>query len=161
MDFDDDTLIWPTLTALSQCLCEELTATGLLPGECFCGVVPGDQAAYDSDEGLAWVRLDSAYPYTSFPNRDSDLSNCGKPLAFDVEVGVLHCITAMDNAGNPATALEKFEATRRQLATMAAMRRAIICCAPENLVVLNSYTPIGPEGTLVGGSWSVTLGVEV
>lgn len=159
MDYDDDTLIWPTLVALQQCLCEELEDRDLLPGECFCGVVPGDQTAYDYSEGMAWVRLDAAYPSTAFPTRDTDLNNCGASLAFDIEVGVLHCYPNMDNSGNPASLDQKFEATRKQMATMAAMRRAILCCQGDNLIVLNSYTPI-TDALLVGGSWSLTLGVE-
>lgn len=160
MDFDDDTLIWPALQALSACLCEELESKGLLPGECFCGVLPGEVAAQDYDQGQAWVRLVDAYPYTNFPNRDTTFSNCGKPLAFDVEVGVTHCYPTLDSGGRAASQEQKFEAARLQLATMAAMRRAILCCTDDLIVVLGSYTPIGPNGNLVGGQWTVTLAVD-
>jgi hypothetical protein len=43
---------------------------------------------------------------------------------------------------------------------MAAMLRAIECClgnASAKGVALGAYTPVGPEGAVVGGTWQVTV----
>src|SRR5688572_16405444 len=42
-DYVEDDVIWPLMVRLRDCLCAELTQSGLLPGDCFCGVLPGDQ----------------------------------------------------------------------------------------------------------------------
>jgi hypothetical protein len=159
-DFTEDSEIWPLLVRLRDCLCETLTERGLMPGDCFCGIVPGQQATWDYTSGMAWVRLDSVVPSAVFPGQSFDLNNCGTTLAADVEVGVLHCTPVQNADGSPPDQLQQFGAARLQMATMAAIRAAILCCADGSDLdlILGSYDPQGPNGGLVGGAWTVSVG---
>jgi hypothetical protein len=42
---------------------------------------------------------------------------------------------------------------------MLAMRRAVVCCRESKDWVMGTYTPLGPEGGVVGGIWLVALQV--
>lgn len=154
-----DTLVWPAMTALAECLCTEIIASGL-PPTCLCGVLPGEQidASYvSSSEGMAWVRLAGAYPYQSFPNATVSGNSCVMPLAFEIEVGALWCAPVGDSRGNPPSMEAQFETAEIQVAAMAAMHRAIRCCLPTERAqsALGQYTPAGPEGGVVGGTWNL------
>lgn len=156
----EDTTIWPIMVQLSQCLCEELTARGLMPGDCFCGMFPGDNAVWDYTNGLAYVRLVDSYPSTAFPAANTTpRGSCSAMLAATLEVGLLQCAPAMSGTGVLPTQEEQFEATRLQIAGMRAMQQAIACCDLD-LVVLGTYTPQGPQGGLVGGYWQLNVAAE-
>ncbi len=157
-DYVEDDALWPLMVQLSQCLCETLTARGLMPGDCFCGVLPGDQVIHDYSSGQAWVRLANAYPSTSFPTIDTTpRGSCSAILAATLEVGVMQCTPGLTPTGNPPTQAQQFEATRLQMATMRAAHQAIVCCGIEDLI-LGQWSPTGPQGNLVGGAWLVDVG---
>jgi hypothetical protein len=149
--------VWPAMTSLISCLCQEVTASGL-PELCFCGLLPGENVPGDyvtEDGGMGWVRLVSAYPSVVFPGQDST-ATCVSPLAFELEIGLLYCAPVIDQFGEPPSVVSQFEATRVQTAAMAAMRRALVCCLRPGVdAVLGAYTPMGPEGQVVGGTWQV------
>jgi len=157
-DLIDDQGVWPRLIALRDCLCEEIEKSGL-PSVCYCEVMPGSIPVFDySDDGMAWVRLGQAFPSTIFPQQSLDLrSSCTTGLAYEVEVGIVRCPPGLDHHGRPPTAEDEFEATRIQLADMAAMRRAIQCCFKGKDAVLGAYTPIGPDEGALGGTWTVSI----
>lgn len=158
--YTEDDTIWPLMVMLQQCLCETLTIRGLMPGDCFCGVVPGDQAIQDFGTGMAWVRLANTYPTTEFPTIETALrGNCTASLAATLEVGVMQCAPSLTIGGAAPTQAQQFEATRLQMATMRAMHQAIVCCGIEEKV-LGQYEPKGPQGALVGGTWLVDVLVE-
>lgn len=155
----EDRSVWPTLTRLAACLCTELSIADL-PETCFCGVLPGDTAALDyvtDKAGMGWVRLDNAFPASSFPTQ-TVVNTCTAPLAFQIEVGTAFCApTFSDARGNPPSVAVMLDTARIQMAAMAAARRAIVCCpgiAARDLV-LGSYQPFGPDGAVVGGTWQV------
>lgn len=158
-NYAEDTTIWPLMEALSACLCDELTNSELLPDDCFCGILPGSQVAWDYKNGMAWVRLVNAFPSTTFPVQEQTLrGSCQAPIAAELEVAVLNCAPMMTSQGAPPTQEQQLEASRLQIATMAAVRRAIVCCDVGTLL-LGAYTPLGPEG-LVGGAWQVWVGED-
>lgn len=161
MTYKEDTSIWPIMEDLSNCLCAVLEDRGLLPDKCFCGILPGDITVQEYPNGMSWVRLTSAFQSTAFPAQDMDMSPCGKPLAADIEVGVLHCAPKISAGKVLPTADEQWESARLQVATMDAMRYAITCCMDNDVVdiALGIYTPVGPNGGLVGGTWNVNVGV--
>lgn len=155
----EDDAIWPLMVQMQQCLCETLTARGLMPGDCFCGILPGDNVVWDYSTGMAWVRLVDAYPSTTFPSANTTPRvSCSAMLVATLEVGLLQCAPGMSADGSPPTQAEQFEASRLQMAGMRAVQQAIACC-DFDLVVLGTYTPTGPQG-LVGGSWQINVGVE-
>lgn len=168
----EDTLVYPTAVAMAACLCAEIEASDL-PTPCFCGILPGSSVTLDwcggnqctgSCGGQAWVRPGEVYPSSIFPQPDVTPGNCDSPLAFRLEVGIARCIPTGSNnpvAGfTPPSLAEQLEAARLQLADMAAIRRAIQCClgADEDLdYVLESYTPLNPQGGCGGGSFTVVI----
>ena len=166
--FREDDIAYPRMVELAACLCTELTASGL-PDVCFCGVLPGAMVALDTCGGCgatgkcgqAWVRLVSVFPSNNFPNPDS-APTCASLLAFELEIGVMRCAPAMDSRGNPPTVAQQLDAVRLQTADMLAMRRAVACCmgGTDNAYFLGTYSPYGPQGGCVGGSWTVVVGQE-
>lgn len=168
----EDTTVYPVMIELAACLCAEIAASEL-PTPCFCGVLPGstvslDYCGGDSCEGecggQAWVRPVDIYPSAVFPNPDVTPTNCNSPLAFRLEVGIGRCVPMGHNnpvgGYTPPTVDEQLAAARLQMADMAAMRRAIQCCMAgnENLdYVLESYTPLIPQGGCGGGSFTVVI----
>ena len=157
----EDDAIWPIMVRLQQCLCETLQERGLMNEDgCFCGVLPGDNVAWDYGNGMAWVRLVDAYPSTTFPAPNTTpRGSCAAMLVGTLEVGLLQCAPTLRADGSLPTQAEQFEATRLQLAGMRAMHQAIACC-DINLIVLGNYTPQGPQGVMVGGTWQINVGIE-
>jgi len=157
-DVREDTAAWPAVMALIECLCTEMVASGLGP-LCLCSPLPGSQVALDyGAEGMAWVRVVGAWPSSTFPNQDGARGgSCTAALAVQLEVGAARCAPALGEDGELPTLSQQFEVTRLQLADMAAMRRAVQCCAAGigYRLQLGSYTPGGPQGGVVWGSWSV------
>lgn len=159
MTYTQDTVVWPALSELASCLCAELVRSEM-PPTCFCGVVAGEPAfdLTEQDDGFAWVRLMQVYPSGSFPNPSIDGRSCGYPLVAQVEMGLMYCFPAAKLAEEQPTVEEQWEAARLQSAGLAAMRRAIECCYKKaDEFALGAYTPIGPDGGFVGGSWVVFL----
>lgn len=156
--FTQDATIWPGLDQLATCLCEELIRSGL-PELCFCGVVAG-QPAFDiteEDRGLAWVRLINVHPSLTFPQAAVGRATCTAPLVAEVEIGVMRCFPAA-KAGDIPTEIQQWEQARLQHADMMAMYRAIMCCyAKFDDFAISNYTPDGPDGGYVGGTWTVAL----
>lgn len=156
---EDDT-IWPIMVQLQQCLCETLTERGLMPGDCFCGIFPGDQAPWDYSGGLAYVRLVDTYPSTVFPTANTTpRGSCSAMLVATLEVGLIQCAPTLGADGSIPTQADQFEAARLQLAGMRAVHQAIVCCDIDP-IVLGTYTPQGPQGGLVGGYWNINVGAE-
>lgn len=163
--FREDFMIYGQMLELAACLCAELAASGL-GSPCFCGIVEGTEANLDCGScddgcGAAWVRLDSAVPFTNFPDAEVGVATCSTALAFVLEVGVTRCFTPfVDDQGTGAGVQEHLDQTRLQIADMAATRRAIACCFAKDeeiLYALGAYTPISFQGGCGGGSWLVTV----
>lgn len=142
------------LEAVADCLCAQIVADGL-PEVCFCGVVPGSLAVADQIGdcgdacGMAWVRLEQLYYATQVGVPSGDPGNCTKPLAMNIEVGILRCVDAegLDQS-------ESLQSTELQMADAECMLRAVTCCPalPGRDTVIAPYTPIGPDGGVVGGA---------
>lgn len=153
------------LTELAACLCAELTPDGAdEPDLCFCGVLPGRiaiaDAGFECDNscGMAWVRLDAAYPATGPGVVAEQQNSCGSLLGLDIEIGVLRCYdTPADGSAPEGAALAASVALQNE--GMMAIRRAIKCCEALSDVdyILGLFTPDGPQGGLVGGAWSLSV----
>ena len=163
MPITEDFLIYPAMVRLAGCLCAELKKSGL-PEPCFCGIAEGTEANLDCGScddgcGAAWVRLANA-----FPSQDgvspAAIATCNSQIVFQLEVGVTRCFSPFaDSEGNGQGIAEHLEATRLQLADMAAIKRAIACCFADEDAEYNlgAYTPIPFSGGCGGGSWLVTV----
>lgn len=166
-----DNLLWIRLTDLAACLCAQiLDPENGVPDVCFCGVVPGEQAAANYAEGncargtcgMAWVRLMATYPMKAIGVVDPTPGNCGASLGADVEMGILRCFPLGDETGAGPTMEQLVRATRLQVADSVVMQKAILCCPsiPSKEFMLNGYTPAGPAGDLVGGIWTMSIGLK-
>lgn len=165
-----DTLAMPILQELLDCLKEEIRESELDADDdiCFVSAVPGAEVAFDYDcSGMAWVKLNNAFPTNNFPIPfDPSLGpNAGVGIAFQVEVGMIHGVVGIDESGRIPDADDMLAATERQMAEMAAMHRAITCCLAghvwpagrELTYAITDYLPNGPEGGMVGGSWNIVV----
>lgn len=149
---------------VATCLCAALVAAGG-PPVCFCGVLAGEAIAADYGApcdnacGMAWVRMINAYPSKVLGAQNTDEGNCDLMLGIDFEVGVLRCITVGDDAGNPPTPAQWLAASQLQMSDLMAMRSALVCCGFGRDMIVGIYTPIGPQGAMVGGSFQAAIQV--
>jgi hypothetical protein len=134
---------------------------------CAAALYPGDGAPLDYAEcgGMAWVRLITAAPSTSFPAPNGSVDNCALTLAYNLEVAVMRPAPIPEQfaGGVPdlPTDAEHTAATHAQLADMEAMYRAFKRAAKDiEMTLVGSYTPVGPIGGTVGGSWTISVGNE-
>lgn len=158
MTYSDDTAAWPVLTQLVTCLRQEIANAGV-PEPAFIGILPGAVwvADYAADcGGQAWVRLVTTYPSVAFPNPDAEPNNFDRLLAVQVEVGIARCAPSSDDDGTPPSVGEQAEAARLQLADMQVLYRTLRCCLDDDSV-LGQYAPVGPEGGVLGGTWTAAL----
>ena len=153
-----------TLASLVECLCTQITDAGL-PEPCFCGLVPGDAAVFDyagdcDDKcGMAWVRLVTTYPSVTVGVADTTPGNCAAGLGFDVEIGIVRCLPVGDSEGEPPTPEQYLDAALTQYVEADIMRQAVLCCGfNSHDFIMGSYTPLGPDGGLVGGQWVMSFG---
>ncbi len=166
MTFPLDNEVFARLTGLAECLCAQLAADGL-PDVCFCGVIAGSEP-YDASgigecgelNGQAWVRLVNAYPSSGVGVPDLNVGNCNKGLGIDLEIGVLRYFPIEENGGS-LEVTEMLVASQLQIADMISMQRAVVCCPAisEKDYIMNTYTPIGPDGGLLGGSWTLSMAI--
>ena len=115
--------------------------------------------------GVAWVRL-AGLALADTPGQDGPQRNAAGNLCgvvqwtATVEIGVQRCPTFGDAHKLP-TAAEARADTQRQLADMRTMLSAMRCCFGRiQDVTPGEYTPIGPEGLCLGGSWTATLTLD-
>lgn len=156
--------LFETLTNLATCLCAQIEADGG-PEPCFCGVIPGDAAVPSyagncQDQcGMAWVRLMSSYPSSGVGNVNSLPGNCASEADAVIEVGLVRCMPQGNAFGDGPTPADLLAAADLQMAGLQTMKTAIVCCPGYSSKdwVLGGYTPLGPTGGLVGGTWTVTL----
>lgn len=152
-----------TLAALAQCVCSTIDTEGL-PSHCFCGVVPGDSVLADYAEGcdrrngVAWVRIALTYPAQVVGVQDTRTGTPPTGLGLDIEVG---SIRQFDVDDDPPTEAEALATATLQHDDMMALRKAILCCDALNPkdYILGQYRPMGPLGGMVGGAWTVHLGL--
>lgn len=149
------------LLALLECLAAQMGQEGL-PDPCFLGMLPGEAVPLNycdnCGDGMAWVRLVAIGAPTDADPQAAG-STCYNPLAATVEVGIIRGIVVIHEDGSPATPDEQMTAFREQMAGMRAMHRTLTCCdlpSGESIGELN-YTPMGPEGGCVGGTFTGTI----
>lgn len=152
----EDVDIFPWLVAFQQCLCEGLATDSPESPVCFCGILPGSDLSTEwADGGQAWVRLMQAYPSKTFPEPEVESTPCGTGTAYQIEMGVLRCMPKPSELTGKVDEGLLLNVIRQQLADMQTMRRAITCCVEGDYdLILNTYTPWGPEGGIYGGIWN-------
>lgn len=161
MSYRDDVVAWPIATAIAAAIPDELAARGL-PTVCASDVVPGVQYAYDfcsdESEGVAWVRVATIFPSSTFPLQDLTYSQLPVTLAQQYEVGLIRQAPVAAN-GEPPDGTDLAASAELTLADAAALA-AVICSVLSGLdrgFLLDRWLPVGPDGGVVGGLWTVTV----
>jgi hypothetical protein len=138
----------------------ELEACGGDP-LCFAAIIPGDAPVDvlcdDGPCGQVTLRLITAYRTSTFPLPSDPAEACSKPMAYQIEIRAMRCFEAVKDHGGGATPGESRDATFQQIADMEAMYRAIKCGSSDRITAVESYTPEGPQGNYVGGSWTFLI----
>lgn len=163
MPLVEDKEIYPAMVKLAGCLEVEMEKAGF--SLCFCGVVPGFEGVVDfcGDGGMceggecggtAWVRLSTGF--TSTDGVTQIQSPSVRTMAWTLEVGAATCAFV---SAEGMSLEENIDTTRRQLAQMAAMKRAILCCFRDTPTqyALGPYNPLPVLGGCVEGTWTVNL----
>lgn len=140
-----------------------MCAQALYPGS----LVPMDygvESACGGNGGMAWVRLGAAFPSVEFPAVKSDINNCTSTLAYEFDMGVLRPAPIGEQFGKDVhlpTDEVHTATTHRQMEDMMIMHRAINAAAEDiELLLLGTYSPMGPQGGAVGGYWNLTAGSD-
>ena len=161
------TQIGDAAETLLAMLVVEFNKPGQLGNFCSAAVMPGSAVPYDEGQeacgGSLWVRLTTANPSAAFPAADTTVNNCAVTLAYPFEVGVMRPAPLAEMIGDELvlpTEEENTAAALRQLEDMETMYRTLVMFGDEVEALLPGiYTPIGPEGGVVGGKWTFTIGL--
>lgn len=153
------------LAELLEALTAQIRAADKEEDYCSITIQPGNAVVFDFGPesgcgGTAWVRLVSANPTVSFPAADVGINSCAFALAYTVEMGMVGPAPVMENTLGEFVApsdVELFDAAMRQSDEVELMFRALQAAKiPEKII--GDYTPAGPEGGVMGGTWTVTVG---
>lgn len=141
---------------------DKLCAVGLYPG----AMVPADYglASEDCAGGMAFVRIGGAGKTSNYPAPDNTSKSCAAHAMFTIEVGMWRPAPMPDqnmNAFILPDAVEQFDAAMQMIDDMGYMHEAIARTARKyDDIIIGSWTPMGPEGDVVGGSWTLTATYE-
>jgi hypothetical protein len=158
------------MEVLLQDVMSELQKPGGNTNFCAITVMPGSDVPYDYGQescgGILWVRLVSATPSVSFPNADVTADQCGSLLAFPLEIGIMRPAPVAEVVGDQfilPTTVEQTAAVDQQIEDMLRVYAAMTNFghhADVSNYVPGTYVPRGPEGGVVGGIWTLTIGLE-
>ena len=147
---------------------DELRAEGSLESICFASVLSGNTvfgaAGQEECGGMLWVRMTTAYPSASFPTQVTQRNNCAFTLAYPLEVGILRPSPAVEVFAKDIELPDEgdqFAATQQFFNDMHALQRGILRFSRRvDESVLGAFTPIGPDDGVLGGTWSLTVGLQ-
>lgn len=118
----------------------------------------------ESCGGMLFVRLLGANPTSAFPESDVTINNCAYTLAYQCEIGLLRPAVmptqSMKRIILP-TDEENYDQSIRQYGDMGMMLESLNAVGNEyEEFLIGQYTPFGPEGGIIGGIWTFTVGEE-
>lgn len=128
--------------------------------------VPGDVGAGSGCAGMLWSRFAGMGPSVSFPVVGVTANNCSYELVYTIEVGIFRVAPVGSTFGNnytPPTAKENADISLKLLHDAHCMERAVRRFVKEGHAedaLIGTYGQVGPEGGLVGGSWTLTVGQD-
>lgn len=111
-------------------------------------VAPGSQVAWDvCPEGMAYVRFVRLAAH--------NVVNCGIDyMQGTLAVGVLRCISTMQEDGSPPPDSELTAAAQQIMEDAAYSRQAILeTLDTDHRAASLSWLPQGPQGNVAGGEW--------
>lgn len=146
------------LATLAAALCAELTVAeedSDVPKPTLCTVLPGSAVAFDycDEGGMAYTRLVGIIPINANPGK------CATEFEVGVEIAILRCAPVVTEGGELPDDAEQLAASMLQNFDMGLMHKVISCTeVPQvfDFLTLGTFTPIGPDGGCLGGSWTAT-----
>lgn len=162
-EFVEDGIAWTDLVGLSDALRAELVRRQL-PSLTEHLVLAGSAVALDyitgPGDGFAFVRLGSGFQTTQFPIPQQTYSaGTALQIARQFELGIARGIPLPED-GSPLSRDEWFDISRLALADMNAIV-ATICSyfkSRDIPFIVNNWVPLGPDGGVIGGSWTANAG---
>jgi hypothetical protein len=147
------------LAGLLEALSGQIRAAGKEEDYCSITVQPGNAVAFDFGpesgcNGSAWVRLVGT---TLSP--DEGGKNCGRWRIYTIEMGMIGPAPKMEDRMGTFVLpedTELFDAAMRQSDEMDMMFAALESAGVGDLTI-GDYLPQGPEGGVLGGTWTVTV----
>lgn len=132
---------------------------------CSIGKQPGDSVVLDYIEcgAMAWVRLVDTVPSINGSSYDITPDSCVWGKAHQMEMGLFRkspLPTETLGELQMPTEEELTAAADAQYDDMEAMDRAIMNARKELELLQGTYTPVGPVGGALGGTWAFTLAQE-
>jgi hypothetical protein len=154
-----------SLTQMTDIILAHLTVAVGDDAVCSIGKQPGDSVALDyADCGaMAWVRHVDSVPSINGYSNDITPDSCEWGLAHTMELGIMRpAITPTETLGHLELPSEEdlTAAADAAMDDMALMHRVLLASRAEMELVPGSYTPVGPLGGTVGGTWSFILAEE-
>lgn len=146
------TLLDDARASLIDCGSGDVCRAMVWPGEIVAFIGCGFDCADSTTCGQLWVRLVTSFTYRSFPIPEPD-PTCLNMIAHQIEVGVVRCMPVGDE--EPPSDDTISETALLQMRDARALRQAI--AKVDGAYTLDQYTPIGPSGDCVGGSWLVSV----
>lgn len=137
---------------------------------CYVGTYPGTSVPGDIGAGThgcggsLWSRFGGMGPSVSFPNIGITANNCAYELVYTIEVGIFRVAPVGQAFGNnyqPPTAEQNGAISKKLIDDGHFIERAMKRFIREGHVedaLLGTYGQVGPEGGLVGGSWTISVG---
>lgn len=130
----------------------------LNPGVCRIVLAPGQEVAWDSCsscgsvDGQLWAAIQ---PLMITPQG----AGCDR-VVWTAEIGVVRCAAQMKDDGRPPEVSDVETNAWQQALDADTISRAIRCCfnkQPDTVQPIDmvSWTPLGPQGDCVGGSWTI------
>lgn len=155
-------------TALDALTCQDADCCSITPDVCRTAVYLGGEVPWDTCDsgcsgkrnGMLWAKIVSIDPTAG----GTDTGSCAS-YTWTAEIGVVRCITGLNQDGSPPSAAAVAKDARQQVADADAIYAALRCCPtrPDALqdVSLTRWAPVGPQGNCAGGAWSVRGSLDV
>lgn len=115
--------------------------------------VPGAEVAWDTRCGQLWALAATVTPQYG-------RGDCGiEMIRATVQVGVLRCVGMIDDRGLPPTPERMGDDETVIIADMTVIARTLECASFDRVQAsqLQGWTPVGPDGGVAGGYWTVQL----
>ena len=120
-------------------------------------VAPGATAAIDPStcRTTLWIRLVRAFPSASIPQQEvSPRGGCPSQMAYQIEVGLVRCYVPQQVLNARVTDVSAIAASAAACADDVDLLADAMVNADLEDFILGAYTPLGPEGNMVGGVWT-------
>lgn len=115
-------------------------------------VQPGATVAWDDCcDGQLWVRVISATPVYQ------GNSNCAVGMDVTYAVGIVRCVTALDDRGRAPKDTKVTKDGMRTIEDMCTLHTALDGLTLGHRMQIGTWTPLGPNGGCAGGEWAVNI----